>query len=70
MVGSIDSWEPLERRLKIGGRPLGVTSDVSVIGLSQGTRVAVSRHQDHQTARWIVTLLTLDCRRREGAHYG
>ena len=60
MVGSIDSWEPLERRLKIFGHPLWVASDVSVIGLSQGTRVVVSGHQDHRTAWWIVTRLTLD----------
>ena len=60
MVGPIDTWEPLERRLKIGGRLLWVASSVSVIGLSPGTRVTLSGHQEHQTARWIVTLLRID----------
>jgi hypothetical protein len=62
ITGPIASWEPIERKLRIGERHCWVTPGVSVSDVSPGAEVRVLGHVEHPAnpgARWIVTQLTL-----------
>ena len=67
--GTIVTWDAFGRGLRIGARHLWVAPSVSVAGLTPGARVTASGYQEDQTARWIVTDLTLDAPRPRSAVY-
>lgn len=60
ITGSIRSWDPIRRRLKIDGRRLWVAPTVEVVGVANGVLVTASGHQDRPSARWIVTGFAFD----------
>jgi hypothetical protein len=60
ITGTIATWEPFERWLRIGVRNFWVAPGVSVAGLSPGILVTVNGHQDDLSARWIVTALAVN----------
>jgi hypothetical protein len=60
ITGSIAAWDPVGRRLKIDGRRLWVAPTVAVFAVANGALVTASGHQDHPSARWIVTDFTFD----------
>jgi hypothetical protein len=60
ITGSIAAWDPVRRRLKIDGRRLWVAPTVAVFAVANGALVTASGHQDHPSARWIVTDFTFD----------
>jgi hypothetical protein len=59
-TGPISAWDPLSRRLTIGGHLLWVAPMVSVLGVADGTLVTAIGHEDDSSARWIVTDLAFD----------
>ena len=60
ITGSIHSWDPIRRRLKIDGRRLWVAPTVEVVGVANGVLVTASGHQDRPSVRWIVTGFAFD----------
>jgi hypothetical protein len=60
ITGSIRSWDPIRRRLKIDGRRLWVAPTVELVGVANGVLVTASGHQDRPSARWIVTGFAFD----------
>jgi hypothetical protein len=60
IAGSIASWDPYGRWLRIGQRNFWVAPGVVVAGLAPGATVTAIGHQDDSTGRWIVTQLTTD----------
>lgn len=63
ITGTIATWDPGGRWLRIGTRNFWLAPGVSVAGLVPGSGVTASGHQDDLTARWIVTQVTLDASR-------
>ena len=59
IAGTIATWDPFGRWLRIGVRNFWVAPGVSVAGLIPGATVSIIGHQEDLTARWIVTQLTL-----------
>jgi hypothetical protein len=59
IAGTIATWDPFGRWLRIGVRNFWVAPGVSVAGLIPGAPVSIIGHQEDLTARWIVTQLTL-----------
>jgi hypothetical protein len=60
ITGSIAAWDPVRRRLKIGGRRLWVAPAVSIFRVANGAMVTAGGHQAHPSARWIVTGFAFD----------
>ena len=60
ITGPITAWDPLGRRLTIGGRRLRVAPRVSTVGVLDGAMVTASGHEEDSSARWIVTALAFD----------
>jgi hypothetical protein len=60
ITGSIAAWDPVRRRLKIGGRRLWVVPAVSIFRVANGALVTASGHQEHPSARWMVTNFAFD----------
>jgi hypothetical protein len=67
ITGSIAAWDPIRRRLKIDGRRLWVAPAVAVSGVADGALVTASGHQEHPSARWIVTDFAFDAPRPRSA---
>jgi hypothetical protein len=59
ILGTIVTWDPFGRWLRIGERNFWVAPSVSVAGLTPGARVTASGYQDDLTTRWIVTDMVL-----------
>lgn len=60
ITGTIATWDPFGRWLCIGEHEFWLAPGVSGTNLVPGARVTASGHHDELTARWIVTILTLD----------
>ena len=60
ITGTIATWEPFDRWLRIGARNFWVAPGLSVADLKPGAMVTVQGHQDDLSARWVVTTLTLE----------
>jgi hypothetical protein len=60
ITGTIATWEPFDRWLRIGARNFWVAPGLSVADLKPGAMITVQGHQDDLSARWVVTMLTLE----------
>jgi hypothetical protein len=60
ITGSIAAWDPVAREMKIGEHRLLVAPAVSVFGVADGALVTASGHQEHPSARWVVTDFAFD----------
>jgi hypothetical protein len=59
ITGTIVTWEPFERWLRMGIRNFWLAPGVSVVDLAPGVKVTVKGHQDDLSGRWIVTGLSV-----------
>ena len=46
ITGPIKAWDPISRRMKIGGRRLWVAPAVSIFRVANGALVTASGHQE------------------------
>jgi hypothetical protein len=64
IAGRVTVWDPdRDRHLEIGLRTFRVAPAVLVAGLAAGVQVTVTGYVEHpvdESARWIVTQLTVD----------
>jgi hypothetical protein len=67
ITGVLDTWDPVERELRIGHDHFWMAPGVSVTGLRAGAIVTALGYQEDLTARRIVTALTLDTPRARKA---
>ena len=60
LTGTVATWDPFGRWLRIGERNLWVAPGVVVASLAPGAAVALIGYQDDLTGRWIATQLRND----------